>query len=46
MPVAALPTTGHNVLAVARAGFLAILTGAGLWLGGSRAQNRRQRPRA
>jgi len=34
VPVAALPTTGHNVLAVARAGLLAILTGAGLWLGG------------
>ena len=32
VPVAALPTTGHNVLAVARAGLLAILTGAGLWL--------------
>ncbi|WP_169789876.1 Ig-like domain-containing protein [Actinoplanes subtropicus] len=36
VPVAALPTTGHNVLAVARASFLAILTGAGLWLGGRR----------
>jgi len=46
VPVAALPTTGQNVLAVARAGLIAILTGAGLWLGASHRAGPPRRPHA